>query len=94
MYLEVSANILRDHHEVRVVVLYEVDEVLLLLVRDDDLLPLLFLQSETGKGVFLQELHPDSLVSKSLLLGCFLPGILGQFCHVADGVLHFLKIHV
>ena len=65
MYLEVSANILRDHHEVRVVVLYEVDEVLLLFVRDDDLLPFLFLQSQTGQGVFLQELHPDNSTSST-----------------------------
>ena len=90
MYLEVSANILRDHHEVRVVVLYEVDEVLLLFVRDDDLLPFLFLQSQTGQGVFLQELHPDNLVNRSLLLGCFLPGILGQFCHDVVDVLYFI----
>ena len=94
MYLKMPSDILREHHEVRVITLDEVDEVLLLLVRDDDLLPFLFLQSETGEGVFLEELHPDNLVNKSLLLGCFLPGILGQFCHVAVGVLHFLKIHV
>ena len=68
MYLQMSSNILRDHHEVGEVALYEVDQVLLLLVGDDDLLPLLFLQSETGQGVFLQELHPDNFVKKSLRL--------------------------
>ena len=88
MYLKMPSDILREHHEVRVITLDEVDEVLLLLVRDDDLLPFLFLQSETGEGVFLEELHPDNLVNKSLLLGCFLPGILGQFCHVVVGVLY------
>ena len=88
MYLKMPSDILREHHEVRVITLDEVDEVLLLLVRDDDLLPFLFLQSQAGESVLFQELHPDSLVNKSLLLECFLPGILGQFCHVVVGVLY------
>ena len=58
--LEMATSILRYHHEVRVVALYEIDEVLLLLVWYDDLLPLLFLQPQTCQGVFLEELHPCS----------------------------------
>ena len=80
--LEMATSILRYHHEVRVVALYEVDEVLLLLVRYDDLLPLLFLQPQTCQGVFLEELHPCSFPIESSQKKAALPRILRKLRHV------------
>ena len=67
MYLQVSTSVLRDNHEVRVVALYEVDEVFLLLVRYDDLLPLLLLQPQACLGNILS--GTPSNIGLTLILG-------------------------
>lgn len=54
---EMPGSVLGDDHGVRVVALDEVGDVLPLLVRHDDLLPLLLLEFHRGQGVVLEELH-------------------------------------
>ena len=61
-HLEVAGNVLGDDHLLGLILVHEGHEVVPLLVRDDNLVPLILLEPHAGQRVLPDEVHPPVLL--------------------------------
>ena len=78
--LEMAGNVLRNDHLLRLILVHEGHEVVPLLVRDDDLVPLVLLQPHAGQSVL-----PDK-VNSPVLFRLRHPAV---FFYLGKGSVHY-----